>query len=125
TQDNREAVKWYRKAAEQGDAKAQFNLGLMYVKGNGVTLDHVEAVKWYRKAAEQGVAKAQIKLALMYAKGDGVTQDYSMAHMFCDIAAANGYAKAEKFRDLLAKKMTSEQIARGQELAREWIEKHP
>ena len=51
--DYAEAVKWYRKAAEQGDAEAQFNLGLMYADGEGVPKDYAEAVKWYRKAAEQ------------------------------------------------------------------------
>ena len=50
-----EAVKWFRKAAEQGDADAQFYLGWAYVtNGEGVPKDEVEAVKWYRKAAEQG-----------------------------------------------------------------------
>ncbi|POR97032.1 tetratricopeptide repeat protein, partial [Haemophilus influenzae] len=56
-QDNFEAVKWYRKAAEQGHADAQLNLGYMYEKGRGVKQDDFEAVKWYRQAAEQGNAK--------------------------------------------------------------------
>ncbi|WP_146113983.1 tetratricopeptide repeat protein, partial [Haemophilus influenzae] len=51
-QDDFEAVKWYRKAAEQGYADAQFNLGNMYYNGHGVKQDDFEAVKWYRKAAE-------------------------------------------------------------------------
>ena len=49
--DDKEAVKWYRKAAEQGDAKAQNNLGVKYGNGLGVLKDYKEAVKWYRKAA--------------------------------------------------------------------------
>ena len=52
-QDYAEAVKWYRKAAEQGNAYAQFNLGNAYYNGNGVEQDYAEAVKWYQKAAEQ------------------------------------------------------------------------
>ena len=51
--DEVEAVKWYRKAAEQNDADAQNNLGVCYANGQGVAKDEVEAVKWYRKAAEQ------------------------------------------------------------------------
>ena len=51
--DQAEAVKWYRKAAEQNLAKAQYNLGVCYAHGEGVVKDQVEAVKWYRKAAEQ------------------------------------------------------------------------
>ena len=56
-------VKWYRKGADQGDAQAQFNLGVCYSYGLGVAKDHVEAAKWYRKAAEQGDAEAAKSLA--------------------------------------------------------------
>src|SRR5258708_34225129 len=58
-QDYAEAVRWYRKAAEKGDAKAQYGLGFMYREGQGVPQDYAEAVRWYRKAADQGDAKAQ------------------------------------------------------------------
>ena len=58
-ENNAEAVKWYRKAADQGHASAQCNLGLMYDNGEGVPENDAEAVKWYRKAADQGHAKAQ------------------------------------------------------------------
>ena len=58
-QDRAEAARWYRKAAEQGDADAQFNLGLMYHNGQGVPQDHAEAARWSRKAAEQRDAEAQ------------------------------------------------------------------
>ncbi len=49
-----EAVRWYRKAAEQGHAKAQYNLGVMYYNGFGVTQDRTEAKKWWEKSAAQG-----------------------------------------------------------------------
>ena len=58
----KKAVKWYRQAAKQGNAAAQFNLGLMYRKGEGVTRNDKEAVKWYREAAEQGDADAQFEI---------------------------------------------------------------
>ncbi len=51
--------------AEQGFAKAQYNLGVMYDKGRGVPRDYAEAARWYRKAAEQGDADAQFNLAIM------------------------------------------------------------
>ena len=57
--DEVEAVKWCRKAAEQNDAEAQYNLGVCYANGRGVAKDEAEAVKWYRKAAEQNNARAQ------------------------------------------------------------------
>ena len=47
-QDDAEAVKWYRLSAEQGNAYAQYNLGVMYSNGKGVLQDYAEAVKWYR-----------------------------------------------------------------------------
>ena len=56
SEDDVEAVRWYRMAAEQGDANAQFNLGVMYDNGEGVSEDDVEAVRWWRLAAEQGHA---------------------------------------------------------------------
>ena len=61
-QDDAEAVKWYRKAAEQGYAEAQTNLGWMYEKGRGVPQDDSEAIKWYQKAAIQGHVYAKEKL---------------------------------------------------------------
>ena len=66
-----------RVKAEQGDAGAQFNLGLVYNNGlQGVLQDYKESVKWYTKAAEQGDASAQYNLGLMYVKGQGVLQDF-------------------------------------------------
>ena len=57
-EDDREAVKGYRKAAEQGVALAQFNLGLMYYLGEGVLEDYVEAYAWFNLAAAQGDKEA-------------------------------------------------------------------
>ena len=68
-QDNAKAVKWYRKAADQGDARAQWHLGLMYHLGEGVPQDNAEAVKWFRKAADQGDASGQFSLGAMYHSG--------------------------------------------------------
>ena len=58
-EDEVEAVKWYRKATEQVNADAQYNLGYSYYDSEGVAEDKAEAVKWYKKAAEQGHAHAQ------------------------------------------------------------------
>ncbi len=57
--DDAEAVNWYRKAADQGLATAQFNLGLKYERGKGVAKDHGEADKWLHKATDQGYTPAQ------------------------------------------------------------------
>ena len=75
SEDDKEAVKWYRKSAEQGYAIAQNNLGSKYYNGEGVTQDFKEAVKWYAKSAEQGDAMAQNSLGGMYDTGKGVSED--------------------------------------------------
>jgi len=78
-QNYAEAVKWYRKAAEQGHADAQCNLGLCYDIGAGTVENKPEAVKWYRKAAEQGNAPAQFNLGYCYEHGEGVVKDKTEA----------------------------------------------
>jgi TPR repeat protein len=112
-----------RAAVEQGEAWAQFNLGVTYEFGKGVPQDYAEAAKWYRLAAEQGYALAQSNLGGMYGNGKGVPQDDILAHMWSNLAAAQGNAGATKNRDILAGLMTREQIAEAQRLAREWTPK--
>ncbi len=116
-QDYKAAVKWYRLAAEQGNASAQFNLGLRYDNGQGVPQDYKEAVKWYRLAAEQGLAPAQSNLGLMYDNGEGVPQDYIIAYMWYNLAAANGSENAPNNRDTVAKKMTQFDLAKAQAMS--------
>ena len=114
------ALRIFRQFADQGEAHAQAYLGAMFVKGRGVAQDYKEAVKLYRKAADQGYANAQTNLGVMYANGQGVPQDYVQAHMWLNLAAAQGDDGAKKNRDIVAKKMSVEQIAQAQKLAREW-----
>jgi TPR repeat protein len=90
-----EAVKWFRKAAEQGGAEAQCSLGVCYTTGEGVAKDTTEAVKWYRKAAEQEYARAQFNLGLCYAKGEGVAKDSTEAVKWYRKAAEQGGAEAQ------------------------------
>jgi len=126
-QDYTEAMKWYQKAAEQGHAEAQYNLGVMYNKGEGVPQDHTKAAKWFRKAAEQGHADAQYFLGAMYGTGQGVPQDSVLAYMWLNLAAARFSASEGEKRgmvilngEIIASKMTPEQIDEAQRLAREW-----
>ncbi|MFL4978639.1 MAG: tetratricopeptide repeat protein [Xanthobacteraceae bacterium] len=125
--DDAKAVTWLRLAADQGDAAAQFRLGLMYSEGQGVPQDHAEAARWYRLAADQRYPQAQYNLGLLYAKGEGVEQDNAMAHMWFNLAVAQFPASdarnrtaALNSRDVVANKLTRQQIAEAQKLAREW-----
>ena len=88
------AVAWYRRAAEQGERIAQYNLAVMLVRGDGVEPDPEEALNWYRKAAEQGVPEAQIALGDVYATGRGVAVDHDEARRWFDKAAGQGHEGA-------------------------------
>jgi TPR repeat protein len=89
------AVKWYRQAAEQGDANAQGHLGYMYDYGLGVPQNPPEAMKWYRKAAAQGERSAQNNLGNLYLNGRGVPQDDAEAAKWYRKAADRGDAAAQ------------------------------
>ena len=98
-----------RSMAEQGDAAAQYCLGIMYQQGGlmykgtrSVPQDMAEALKWLRKAAEQGYAEAQFHLGLMHGIGQGVPQDYVQAYTWFSAAAAHGHKKAKLFSNLVA-----------------------
>lgn len=119
-QDDGQARKWYAKAAAQGQAKAQFSLGTLYFNGEGGSTDYQQALRWFRLAANQGEALAQTKLAIMYDDGNGVPKDKVQAYKWLSLAATNGDKPAPILRDLLAKEMTSAQIAEGKKLASEW-----
>ena len=77
----RVTVKWYRLAADQGDAEAQGWLGYCYYFGEGIREDKREAVKWYRLAAGQGNAEAQRRLGYCYFWGEGIREDKREAVM--------------------------------------------
>jgi uncharacterized protein len=81
--------------AQQGDARAQFRLGVMYTYGQGVPRDYAEAFQWYRRAAEQGLAIAQSNLGGTYENGYGVPQDYAKAFQWYRRAAEQGLAEAQ------------------------------
>jgi TPR repeat protein len=88
-------VRWYRKAADQGNAAAQYNLGFHYDNGQGVEEDQAEAVRWYLKAAEQGLADAQYSLGVMYFNdGEGLEEDHAEAARWFRLAADQGDADA-------------------------------
>ena len=89
------AVEWYRKAAEQGNSDAQFNLGFCYAKGNGVKKDYEQAVKWFRKAVEQGNSYALCELGNCYFNGVGVAKNLSEAFSWFRKSALQGYAVAQ------------------------------
>lgn len=113
------AAKWFRVAAEQGNAGAQEKLGSMYVDGRGVPRDYKEAIKWYRLAIVQGAEYAPQYLGYMYSEGLGVPQDYVRAHMWFNLGARSGNAASAAARADIEKKMAPQQIEEAQKMARE------
>ena len=90
-----EAAKWWRKAADQGHAEAQFQLGCLYYQGEGVNVDRVEAVKLWRKAAAQGHADALCNLGVFHYYGFCVPRDRLEGLRLLRRAKENGSSKAD------------------------------
>ncbi|HXJ00682.1 MAG TPA: TonB family protein [Micropepsaceae bacterium] len=122
SEDYAAARRLWQPLAEQGIARAQNNLGVLYENGKGVPQNITEALKWYRLAAGQGYAGAENNLGLIYALGKAVPRDPIRAYMWLDLAAASlsgdlGKTVMES-RDVVASSMTPQQIAGAAEMAR-------
>ena len=113
------ALREWMPLAEKGNATAQINLGVMYEDGRGVPVDYRRAVKWYKRAAEQGDVRAQVNLGLMLVNGTGVKKNNVYAYMWWNLAASNGDKDAVSNRDIVAKKMSADDILLAKKLARE------
>jgi len=112
-----------RSSAEQGDATAQYYLGLMYYEGESLQQDFQKATYWFTKAAEQGFWHAQRGLGMVYSEGKGVLQDYVMAYAWFEVAASQGDSSAKNLRDDIIEEMSQNQIEEGQKLSKELHEK--
>lgn len=112
--------------AQKGDAEAQFELGKNYETGRiGLPHDISKAQYWYRKSADQGEPFAEASLAILYNFGKGVPRDYPLAYMWYERAALHMKGGGDRdtvveMRDQLAEKLTRQQIAEAQRLARDW-----
>jgi TPR repeat protein len=144
------AFKEFNPLAEQGHGEAQYNLGMMYNDGQGVTQDYETAFKWFKLAAEhnravkpgasEGAVKAQeavfkymqdlyinramYNLGAMYNNGDGVDRDFVRAYMWMKIAASQGNENAVLGRDMIQTNMTPEEVEEAQELVRKCVAKN-
>ena len=109
--------------ADGGDARAQYDLGLMYDKGQGVPQSDVEAMHWYERAAEQGEPRAQYNLGLMHLNGQGVPPDLVKAYYWISLSASHGNRQALDAREYDSEKMSAEQITEGKRLVHDYEEK--
>ena len=93
--DYETAYKLWLPLAEQGLAQAQLNLGMMYMRGQGVSQDYKKAVRLFRLSAEQGLVESQFNLGVMYKDEEGVPQDYKEAVKWFRLSAEQGVARAQ------------------------------
>jgi len=120
-----EALKWFRKSAEQGDPDAQNELGQMYEDGEGVIQNYSLAAKWYRKAAEHdvdlgGAGQGRNNLGILYLDGHGVPKDYVQAYMWFRLSGGESNPNLS----IAKAHMTPEQILEAERLVEEWKSRH-
>lgn len=107
--------------AKQGNADAQYNLGVIYEQGIGISVDSKKAINWYQKAAEQGRFEAQYNLGLMYSRGVGGKQDYRKAKKWFGKAAESGDAQSQTLLGVLYAE--GKGVAQNYEEAVKWYQK--
>lgn len=88
------ALGMYTTLAENGNAKAQYNLGLMHLYGDGTKQNSAEALSWFKQSADAGFPEAQYRTGVMYFNGDGIAADYDTAMSYYRKAAEQGHAKS-------------------------------
>ena len=93
--DFKTAAAIYHELADKGDAKAQYNLGLMYSRGDGVKQNFNEALKWYRLSAEQGFAEAQYNMGVILLRPEWVKADYAESIRWYTKAAEQGHLRSQ------------------------------
>jgi hypothetical protein len=113
-----------RMLADQGDADAQWQMGVRYHNAEDVPHDDAQAMKWFLRAAEQGNVAAQSALGAYYWAGRGVPEDLSQAYLWSAIALANGDENSKVRLEGLASQMTRAQVSAARQQAEVWIRTH-
>jgi TPR repeat protein len=125
----KQAIAWYRKAADQGSIAGQMHLAAFYRDGGkGFPRDMSQAVEWYRKAAEQGDVTAQATIGVLYSIGQGVPRDDVEAYYWLDLAASVKGPNQEKYaasRQMIGTHITTGQLDEVQDRVAAWIAAHP
>jgi TPR repeat protein len=121
--DYAEAAQWYLKAAEQNHALAQFHLGIMYLKGQGVPRDQTLSQMWMRRAAELGDASAQYEFGMRQHRlsmdtGEGAQELKTDAYKWLLLAAAQGYSGSETGCDFVSMDLTHAGVIEGKRRAK-------
>lgn len=97
-------------AADEGDMKAQFELGQLYYNGERVERDYTTALQWLEQASVQGEPRAQYRLGMMHFKGEGVQRNLPQAYIILKMASINGHDAAMDSADLVALQMNQQEM---------------
>ncbi len=111
-------------AANADHPYAQYYVGVMYEKGQGVDQSYDEAVKWFGSSAEQGVSQAQMRLSKLYAAGKGVPQDYEYAFAWASVAQHLGNSYAPPQVGKMAAELSPEELAEAQKLSNQFVQQY-
>jgi hypothetical protein len=106
------------------DKIAQYYLGVMYMKGQGVEQDYEKAGEWFRKASEQGLAVAMYKLAGLYTEGNGVPKDLEFAYVWYSVGAVQKHQKSINMIEKAKSRLSSEELTSANQLIAEYVEKY-
>lgn len=120
-----EAVYALNKAANQGHAGAQNQLGLCFFNGQGVPQDAKRAVHWFYESAERGNSDGQYNLGLRFYRGEGVPPDLVLAYQWFSLAAKQDHQEAAVNRNTISQKLTPNELGEAQLLVSEWLRNHP
>lgn len=115
--NDKEATRWFEKAARHGQAEGQYRYGLALLEGRGVVQDYKAAFNWIEQPAKLGHSNAQYSLGELYRYGTGTVMNKAQAYLWFNLAAAQGVEKAAKARDSLVWQLKPEQISAMQEAA--------
>lgn len=125
TGDYDKAYATMRSLAETTDhAYAQYYVGMMFLKGQGVAQDYKEAGQWFLKAAEQRIPQAQFQLGSLYLSGDGLPRDPEQAYAWFKVGASHHHAKSTNSIDKARKQLSAEELAEAEKLSSRWIEQY-
>ena len=114
-----------RSLAESSDhGYAQYYVGMMHFKGQGVPQDYQAAAAWFRKASEKSIPQAQFKLGSLYQDGQGLPQDYEFAYSWFRVAAIHGHKKSIAALPSAREMLSEEELKEAEKLSLEFIEKY-
>ena len=103
---------------------AQYYIGMMYMKGQGVEQDYKNASKWFRKASEQNIPQAQYKLGDLYFKGRGVPKDYEYAYVWFNVGASHEHQLSMNAIKKAKAKLSEEELSEADKLIAKYVKKY-